>query len=377
MRHALTDEQALICATAQRGESQVVKAFAGCGKTSTLREVAERLRVSGPGAPISYMAFNKSVVTDAQNSFPSNVTARTAHGYAIAGLDGGHRKRLGSRIPTKQLAALLKIRPIYLTVGGESRVLQPSFLAFRALEAVRRYCQTADDEIGPEHFAYMNGIDEPVEVTGPDGQLHRRRGRENNRAVVAELLPHARRIWKDTWSSVHSAMPFEHGFYLKRYELGGVERNHGAAPRLPGGVVMLDEAQDLAPVVISIVQQQQNSQRIIVGDDYQSIYGFTGAENALDSFDIDTVNTLSLSWRFGPEIAELANVVLDNLGWDRVEIGGDFPDNTDFSDSPENGRLLYVAVTRGRLAVNPVSVAFFDKSERSFLLANESDGDAA
>src|SRR3546814_15296658 len=48
---------------------------------------------------------------------------------------------------------------------------------------------------------------------------------------------------------------------------------------------------------------------VIVGDNWQSIYGFRGAEDAMSYFDGD-VYSLSQSFRFGPKIAQVANQIL-------------------------------------------------------------------
>lgn len=48
---------------------------------------------------------------------------------------------------------------------------------------------------------------------------------------------------------------------------------------------------------------------IVVGDSHQSIYRFRGAVDALDQFPEEAL-PLSMSWRFGAEVAKLANRIL-------------------------------------------------------------------
>merc|ERR1719483_1515298 len=66
------------------------------------------------------------------------------------------------------------------------------------------------------------------------------------------------------------------------------------------------------PCMLSVCLQQK-CPKIVVGDQYQQIYSFRGAVNALDlvlKSDRTSVKTnyfLTQSFRFGPEIAFLAN----------------------------------------------------------------------
>ncbi|NIL64925.1 UvrD-helicase domain-containing protein [Salinispora arenicola] len=98
-------------------------------------------------------------------------------------------------------------------------------------------------------------------------------------------------------------MTFTHDVYLKLYQL--------SRPRIPADYVLLDEAQDLSPVMASLFHFQTHAQRIMVGDSAQAIYGFRGAIDAMRKFTADQHLTLSQSFRFGPPIAREANKWLD------------------------------------------------------------------
>ncbi|QFY09567.1 hypothetical protein GBF35_25555 [Nonomuraea phyllanthi] len=76
--------------------------------------------------------------------------------------------------------------------------------------------------------------------------------------------------------------------------------------------VLLDEAQDSNPPVAKVVNQQRHAQLVLVGDDAQSIYGWRGADNAMAKFN-GARKTLSQSFRFGPAVAEEANLWLEYL----------------------------------------------------------------
>ena len=79
--HELTDEQKKIICTSkdmERGETILITACAGSGKTFTLTEVAK----ANPGKKFLYLAYNKSAATDATKKFPGNVEVRTVHSAA-------------------------------------------------------------------------------------------------------------------------------------------------------------------------------------------------------------------------------------------------------------------------------------------------------
>jgi hypothetical protein len=75
--------------------------------------------------------------------------------------------------------------------------------------------------------------------------------------------------------------------------------------------ILLDEGQDTNDVVLDLFLRQR-AQRVIVGDEYQAIYGWRGAVNALTQCrdQAGVVLTLTQSFRYGEAIAEVANEIL-------------------------------------------------------------------
>jgi F-box protein 18 (helicase) len=75
----LTAEQAAICADPlNRGDWVVITAYAGSGKSSILRFLAE----THPRRRFLYLCFNRSVAEAARRVFPDNVRVSTMHGIA-------------------------------------------------------------------------------------------------------------------------------------------------------------------------------------------------------------------------------------------------------------------------------------------------------
>jgi hypothetical protein len=100
-------------------------------------------------------------------------------------------------------------------------------------------------------------------------------------------------------------LPLTHGAYLKRFLLFGHIDGYD--------YVVVDEAQDLGPVTIRVVRAA-DLQTVWVGDKYQSIYEFNGAENALDTIEGLQTHYLTQCFRIGIERAELVSRLLYQMG---------------------------------------------------------------
>ena len=275
------------------GESMVIEAGAGTGKTSTLKLLAESTDRRG-----QYVAFNKAIVDESSAKFPANVACNTAHSLAFRAVGKNYSKRLKApRQTSTQVARTLGIDPITVTVGGvERRTLGASFLASRVMQAVTRFCQSADETPSRRHFPYIDGIDLP--------DANGRRTFANNDEVAAALLPAVNAAWSDL-QNTEGSLRFGHDHYLKIWQLG--------EPKINADFILFDEAQDANPVMAAIVAAQTDAQVVYVGDSQQAIYEFTGAVNALANIDSDHRVFLTQSFRFGPAIAEQANLVLSML----------------------------------------------------------------
>lgn len=272
------------------GGSLAIQAGAGTGKTSTLRLLAE----SDMHRRGQYVAFNKAIVKDSARSMPGTVTCSTAHSLAFRAVGRQYRSRLDApRMSSMELARRLKMDPLTIETPFGKKVLQPGYLASLTMRAVVRFCQTADLAPSKDHVPYVDGIDLPTE----DG----RRTYGANREVRLHLEPAILRAWKDI-SDVNGSLPFRHDHYLKLWQLSG--------PRIPADFILFDEAQDANPVMVAAVAAQEHAQLVFVGDSQQQIYEFTGAVDALDSVPAESTAYLSQSFRFGPDVAGVANRVL-------------------------------------------------------------------
>src|SRR5690242_18313573 len=248
-----------------------VLAFAGAGKTTALRLLAE-----ADPSPALYLAYNKAAQLEAQRRFPAHVACRTVHSLAYrATRMFEQRHRLERRPAAREVAETLAIPAL----DG----LRPSFWAYCAIAAVRAFTHGAAREIDAGHLPPLpRGADR----AGP-------------------VLAWARRLWADTLDP-GGALPLEHDAYLKLWHLRGA--------RLPPGaeVLYLDEAQDANPVTVAILQAQGRP-TVWVGDPWQSVYRFRGSVDALRTIDAPQRH-LSRSWRFGEGLAGVARAILAHTG---------------------------------------------------------------
>jgi hypothetical protein len=276
------------------GRPQVVEAGAGTGKTTTLAVMARSTPRTG-----TYVAFNKSIAADAGRKMPMTVAASTMHSLAFRSVGRRLRHRLDApRINSTQLARLMGVGPVSVAMGVRTKVMQPSYLAGHVMKAVARFCQSAADEPTERHFPYIEGIDMP--------DSNGNRTWANNNQLAHHLLGHLTDAWDDL-TQTDGRLRFTHDVYLKLWQLGRHE--------IPGDFVLFDEAQDANGVMLAALEHaaEQGQQVVFVGDTQQQIYEWRGAVNALAQVPDATRCFLTQSFRFGPEVAEVANLILTEL----------------------------------------------------------------
>ncbi|AZC24809.1 UvrD-helicase domain-containing protein [Pseudomonas sessilinigenes] len=254
----------------------VVKAFAGTGKTTTLVGFAK----ANPQLRILYLCYNKSVEIAARGRFPRNVINKTAHGlaYPVFGTQYSHKQ-------TKNLR---------LTEIARAIDSQDWELVRDVMTTLNNFMASADSEIDRQHYPRFR--DKPHITTAQE-------------RFVQQSIGTARRFWQRAIDVDDSSVLIPHDGYLKLYQLSKPDLSQ----RFDS--VLLDEGQDINPVIADIVRLQR-IQKILVGDPHQQLYRFRGAEDTLDSDWMAGAEEhyLTQSWRFGPAIAHVANIILSYKG---------------------------------------------------------------
>lgn len=324
----VTREQQKCIDHALIGKDSKIKAFAGSGKTSTLVAIANALS-NKRGL---YLAYNRSIADEAKSKFPSNVECKTAHSLAYC-----------------RYAHLIKNR-----VNGFKQHDLMEHVIFDGLHGYTK------DEIASEAFDLITKKflhrDYSVSYLQPvydDNQRFYKSIEEQQEVEIERRIKEVAYEYWCAWSKYGSQLPVSHDFYLKLYQLSNPNLS------VAYDFIMFDECQDANPVVTDILRKQ-TCQKIFVGDEHQQIYGWRGAINAFKQLEGKTLS-LSQSFRFGEEIADVANKILTIKNEPKTLKGyKKIPSNV-FRLVPEKHEDQLVILRRKNLAIVDEIFANLDK----------------
>ena len=263
-----------------------INAYAGTGKTTTLRLITE----DHPELNFLYLAFNKALQSEASAIFPDNVKCLTTHGLAYRSLkiyDTSWQQRL-RREPPEVFESALSLKKSPFSAISSANLLT----AIR--ETINSFCRSASDYPEAGHIPFWIYSDHPL----------------IKNEIMNVVLEYAQKLWNFMTDPDHS-IPVTHDFYLKYWQLKN--------PDLSGyDCLLFDEAQDANQVTLKVISDQSNIRRIYVGDQHQQIYSWRGAVNAMNMIQCPLSAELTQSFRFGTEVAKIAKTILS--------LKGEFPD---------------------------------------------------
>jgi len=275
----LTNEQNAIVNAAERsarsGARLKVLAGAGTGKTTTLFAVAERL--STLNRKVLYLAYNRAIMLESKDRFANKADVMTLHGLAYRSMGVGKSRRLLGTIYPSVVAKALDLPEMQF---GMKRFA----LARAILGTLSAFFTSGDLKITCQHVpAYLT-------TKLSDDQL-------------GWIVSHAQQFFGMAMPNRKTDLPLTHDLYLKAWHVEGT----------PGleryDTVLLDEAQDANPVIVHALSHARHA--VFVGDSNQQIYSFRGAIDAMSLLAGDEM-PLTQSFRWGPEIARIANKILAN-----------------------------------------------------------------
>lgn len=335
----LTKEQEMVLAT---DIDLVINAVAGSGKTTTLIEYA---RSRGRQSRILYMAFNKTVKSEAFEKFSAsklpNVKVETTHSLAYEHIIRQSAYKVTAGYRTDELCRLLKIRTgdRHTDLGIAGHVNK--FIGF--------FCNSAATRV--QDLNYAESLS--------DGKA---------KSFVINFYGQIERLTREALAKMEKGeIDVIHDFYLKKFQL--------ITPVLPYDYILFDEGQDASPAMLDVFLKQ-SAKKIIVGDMHQQIYGWRYAVNSLQKVDYPVFN-LSQSFRFDDEIALVANKILawkQHLGLpEAVKITGvGRPDGTIKTKATigrSNLSLLMNAISQWQY--NSMKKIFFEGNISRYTFADE------
>jgi F-box protein 18 (helicase) len=268
-----------------------VNAFAGSGKTTSCIGYAK----ARPRKRFLYVAFNKSVQMEASRRFTANVECKTSHGLAFGAF--GAKYANAGKLGTPRARELME----FLDARVRMPVATPDekyHLAQIVLRRVLDYMQSMSLErtIGKkgtdDHYTLLSN----AKIPG---------------SLVAE---YANLAWGAMQDLECRELSMPHDGYLKLYALSQPQLT-----RYDG--IILDECQDTNMAVFGFVGRQETG-KLLVGDVHQSIYQFRGAVNVMDKLRNAQRLALTKSFRFGPQVAEVANSILGVFCGEKLSIQG-------------------------------------------------------
>lgn len=283
-----TDEQSSIIEHIATGESLLVNAFAGGSKTSTLVASAANIRRKVG----LYICYNKALQVEAEKDFrpAGNVECRTSHSLAYSRFGRQIKHRLNGRLTGRMVSEFLKLHddnpsaPYSLTSTGKAYVI---------MAWINKLCATVDPE--------------PSMATAPWGEITVTAGSTEEefaikREILEPILPYAKRFWLE-WQRPASLLPATHDLYLRLWAMTN--------PKLDEyDFIMVDEFQDCNPLLLSVIENNMDKQVIGVGDEFQAIYQWRGAVDAMNSTSIQHKLPISQSFRYAQPVADVAMGIL-------------------------------------------------------------------
>lgn len=263
--HPTPEQRAVI---ASRGRRIRINARAGTGKTTTLHLLAERERNSR----ILYLVFNRRAREQAAAILPRNVEVSTVHSFAFT--RGARRYEVDGNFSS--------------TLFLDAFRSDAQALALLCREFLSYFLSSVYGRLEDAVPAFL------LTLSGERAELFRRSSAE---------VVQAARTAASRWQTGALACP--HDFYLKMFHKSG--RFLSALSRYD--IVLVDEGQDLTELVLDVLART-GTRVFLVGDTHQQIYGFRYAVDAMRKLPADEEYDLSVSFRFGHGIAELASAFI-------------------------------------------------------------------
>lgn len=276
-----TNEQARVVDRALKGESFKIMAFAGAGKTSTLKMISENAQ-NQRGL---YLAFNKRLADEAKTKFSKNVQCSTFHSFAFRNTPRWLTDKLKRPLLLpSHVADHFNLKNVTFTYDTEKFNLTPNQQASMIIKAIGDFCDYSSNQIS---FRNVLGI-LPDHIPK---SLHT--------DIADYLVRFAHELWCD-FLSPNGRFSVNHNVYFKHWCL--------QAPTLNFDYILVDEAQDLSATQFKLVMHQP-MQKICCGDSSQQIYAWRNAINSMQNLPFIS-EYLTQSFRFGPDIASVANIIL-------------------------------------------------------------------
>lgn len=271
-------------------------ARAGCGKTSTILMAVDALTKSHPRAETLVCAFNKSIADEVAGKLKEaghtdwkTVQASTLHSLGFGLL----RYLFKPQIEDKKIRKLIELQ------NEEIYSIYPS-----QIESLVRYAKQAGFGFFPDlpigNVQVWHDLADHFDVNGLD-----------DTSESEEVVAAAQHIYKESLRQT-DLIDFDDMILFPLIK--------NLRVKFGKDFIFLDEAQDLSRSRQALARKflkPNGGRMIVVGDDRQAIYGFTGADasalpNLISSLHA-TVLPLSVTWRCPKAVVKLAQTYVPDI----------------------------------------------------------------
>lgn len=321
-----TDEQdAVINHIANMGnKALIIEAFAGAAKTHTLIE-------SMKADPIKsvYLVFSKEMQKEASKKCPGTTNVRTSHSLSLEVCKKffGNRKRDFVSVPSRwnkgKFREIIEAIPEF-SIPTDKKKAAKMFEVHQAMK--RLWSMTMATMTDPNDVSAMRALVGRFNLQF-EGDME---------SVAVSAIP---QIMETCLETAGEKITFEEMIYYcatLNVDMPRFER------------IYLDEAQDFNACQIAMFKKMKtpDNSLVAVGDRYQSIMGFAGAESdSMDqiksAFNADSL-PLSVNFRCGKSIIEDAQIIVPGIrAWDQSPQGKvERRDMIDVSEMADEGMAV-------------------------------------
>lgn len=319
------------------------------GKTTSLEAIVLKIKLDAVTKPlICYTAFNKTTETEfgerirkkmLSNNLPNrDIEARTLHSlcysWFTASRGGEYLQNMKDSIEPEAVVQFFQLEHLVaerygtttMTVniaggGGRSNRSKQQRIKFEAmwvaeliLKTLENFLNSAAPDVTDKHLPYQI-VSRYKEWTDKlDAYLIRHHILQTTAAEYYQRFDfkgRASALYKQSLSHNENAgLSVTHSVYQKFVQLSNTVLTSKQGKTFD--LYLIDEAQDLNECQCAIItrQWQQGSTIALVGDPAQSIYQFRGACRQFERWEVDNEETLTMSFRFGREVARVCNIML-------------------------------------------------------------------
>lgn len=271
-------------------------ARAGCGKTSTIMMGVDAIRASNPRAEVLVCAFNKAIAEEVAAKLKKaghtdwrSVQASTLHGLGFGLVNYAFNR---PAVDDKKVEKII------------DAANDPIFTDYRPqILALVKYAKQAG-------FGFFSDL--PINDDGPWFDLadHYDVNGFDQMEDAADVVEAARIVYRKSLA-VTDVVDFDDMILFPLIK--------NLTVKFGKDVVFLDEAQDLSRARQALARKfvKRGGRMVVVGDDRQAIYGFSGADaaalpNLIASLNA-TVLPLSVTWRCPKAVVKLAQTLVRDI----------------------------------------------------------------